>query len=837
MACTGVLWAQTAKPSFILNNNETGSTRSYVARNFISLKTNFRYTGIPGHSFIAKIDATLAFTIVSIPNPAPGDISGSQQDGTYTPGGSFGSDPIQQIQGLPTVIQKTIGSVVVNETSYTYPVLWFKTVPVTNNLNGEYRWMDITTNPTTLKKYNFQGTGTEYKLTRDKLRTYNFNPAMDLTYDNVSKEVLLKKSNLAQATIIGVWGAKDEFKTDKFMFAVKGRLNDSVLFSKKSLAHIDVNKSDLAYGSQTTRNFLYRTGTVEGADTNKYHERSLRIGTFYKANKPNNTVWGEPQKAIIALGSKFDTTVVKNITKFNSQWTNMDGFKGFTPELLVFDRQLSALECSKFETYLAIKYGLTLDKSYISANGSVVWNYATDTTYNNRITGYGREDAMGLNQKMATTSYEETPYFSELLQNDSYDSSNSYNLSSRNRLLVMGCQPGNILDNGKYVIFGDNKDSIKTTNGLIAGFTAAMSRKWLVCTNLYQSPETDKVLNSVNTGLSIINKSNFKSDIFKVGSMSIASVVTTDTLKGKDGYFAWTVEQEYGPITIKFGTNLAVLTSNSHDYGYKIAIDGQVHSIQKGIENAYSLFNVEKGQRLEIEKNGRVMSLRVNGIRNKNTEFLIDSTDYQKTNYGALSIGSNAFDIKLTDFRHGGFVDTGNKVELSYINQRASAFANYKIGKTYLIVDRLNGIIDTIPCDEVDESRSKIIFNNVFWDTDRNGRDAFTFGYISSGPLLVKKSGEPEQTPEPDIKGVNDIRIYYNDINDLSTVTVKVKTEKPSPVIILTYDVSGRRIERQDLPESKEVQFTEIKLPGTGLYIVKVITNKMEYSQKVISKK
>ena len=829
-------WAQTSKPNFILETNETGTTRNYVARNYIVLKSGFSYTATGTINFSALIDTTLTFTITSIPNPIPGDTTNHSGDETYTPGGSFSNDVTEVPSGLATRSSVSGES---NDTSYIYPVLWLKTVPVTNNLNGAYKWKDVTTNHTPVLKYSVQGAGhgTEYIVTRDKVQTYNFNPAIDLSYEDISKELLIRKSNLAQATIIGVWGPKADYKKDRFLFSVNGRKNESVLFTKNYVVQADSTKTDLIFGNSTTRNFLCQSNGID-SDTSKFKEKSLRVGTYYKANKPDLSMWGEPQKAVISLGYKFNAANVNNTSVFNAQWQDSSEFKGYTPELLVFDRQLSPLDCRKYESYLAIKYGITLDTSYFSAQGNIIWEY--DATYKNRITGYGREDALGLNQKTATTSYEETPFYSNQTLYDSFEANNSYGLPSSNRLLVMGCQPGNTMDDGKYVIFGDNNLSIANADSIAQGFTGTMSRKWLVCTNQILE-NNDTILSWENTGLAITRKNTFKCNIKSTPNTS-ASIVTEEPLKAKDGYFTWTVEQEYGPVIVKFGKDTAGLTPESHDYGYKISEKGDVFSIQKGIVNTNCLFTVEKGQRLEVEKNGRVMYLRVDGVRYKNTEFVIDSTKNELSYYGAISIGSNSSSVQLTDFRHGGFVDTGHKVELSYLPQRASAFANYRERRTSLIIDRsgngnFSGDVDSYSCDEVDERRSKIIFNNIFWDTDMNGKDAFTFGTTDSPVLRSAKIDISEETPEPEKKECKDnVQIYYKNINDLSTVTVKVEMEEPSKATIMVYDLLGKRLEMRVMSENSNVRYTDVRLPGVGIYIIKVTTRNMQYSQEVISK-
>ena len=257
---------------------------------------------------------------------------------------------------------------------------------------------------------------------------------------------------------------------------------------------------------------------------------------------------------------------------------------------------------------------------------------------------------------MATTSYQEAPYYSDSY--DSYLTNNANNLSASNRLLVMGCQAENPLNNGQYVLFGDDNSPITAINSSLAGYIT-MQRKWLV---------------NANT------------------------------------------------------------TSN-------------------------------------------------------------------------------------------------NWVELSYFDSLATGFANHKTD-TYLIIDR-SGTgnftnMEYLLGNGTDVTRSKILFSNIIW----SGKDVFTFGYKK--PNLVKRdpnSNDPESTDEK-----SSLLIYYKDMRDISMVTVKLKLIKPSASTVLMYDMMGRLIYKTDLPSSAEVQLLDIKLPTTGVYIVKAITPKGELSAKVISK-
>ncbi|MDP4272408.1 MAG: hypothetical protein Q8909_20145, partial [Bacteroidota bacterium] len=720
------------------------------------LKPGFTYNASSSATFRAWINTSLVIPVTTISNPKPGDTTGSSTDGTYQPGGSFGNDPLTGINGMTSndQLQNSSGGTQATAyfTTYAFPIAWFKTVPATNNLNGYYIWKDVTGNNAKMLKYSSLGAGhgDEYQVKRDTMRTYNFNPAMYLPAENLTKEILISKSNLSQSTVIGVWGSKEDLDKNNFVFAINGRRNEGIVFSKQWVAEGDASKSMLVYGSDTLRSLVYNSrANVLEENPNRFHERSLRVASYYRSNKPDNSLWGETQQADITLGGKYNSTNVNNTSTYPDSIYQKNVFKGYSPELLVFNHQLKPAECNKYETYLAIKYGISLDKSYIAPNGQIIWDYDTNKkrsgkNYNNRITGFGREDAIGLYQKVSTTSYEEAPYYSNQTTYDTFDGNNSYNPSSRYRLLVMGYQQGNTPCNGSYILFGDNNDSLRFVSSATTGVTNQLNRQWLLTTNQSSFPATNKTLHwNSNSSLSIA--SDYKTNIFKKGSLTTLSAVTLDTLQGRDGYFAWTVEQEYGPVIAKFGTNQASLVSGSYDYGYKIDSIGRVFPIIQGQVGSV-LFNIEKVQRIEIEKNEQIIYLRVNGVRYKNTEISILAADYAKTYYGAISIGSNPYDVQLTNFRHGGFVDTGSRIELSYF--RIPQLAAYVNGQTNLIIDRTgNGNFgttsDVYACDEIDTLRAKIIFNNVFWDTDGNGRDAFTFGYKTALISHVKSFDIP----------------------------------------------------------------------------------------------
>jgi len=78
-------------------------------------------------------------------------------------------------------------------------------------------------------------------------------------------------------------------------------------------------------------------------------------------------------------------------------------FTGDLAEILVFDGELNQESVLKVESYLAIKYGITLHKSdYITSRGDSVWNYDEYTDFHHAVAGIGKDSLFELYQKQSS---------------------------------------------------------------------------------------------------------------------------------------------------------------------------------------------------------------------------------------------------------------------------------------------------------------------------------------------------------------------------------------------------------------------------------------------------
>lgn len=117
-------------------------------------------------------------------------------------------------------------------------------------------------------------------------------------------------------------------------------------------------------------------------------------------------------------------------------------------ELIVYSSVLSAADKNKVETYLAIKYGHTLDNTgggtagdYTSAKYTNVWDADNNSSYHNNVIGIAREDLQELNQKQSHTRFDTTRIYLNTLA-----SSNALNAGGFNdfSFIMIGENQGNM---------------------------------------------------------------------------------------------------------------------------------------------------------------------------------------------------------------------------------------------------------------------------------------------------------------------------------------------------------------------------------------------------------
>ena len=119
---------------------------------------------------------------------------------------------------------------------------------------------------------------------------------------------------------------------------------------------------------------------------------------------------------------------------------------------------------TKVETYLALKYGISLEQNYLNARGKTVWNWDNDKRFSNNIAGIGRDDQSSLFQKQSTSC-----------------TSSEQLVIGVNKIVNANAENTGQVNDGDYLIWGDNGEEFVASNSFAAANEILLSeKKWLM---------------------------------------------------------------------------------------------------------------------------------------------------------------------------------------------------------------------------------------------------------------------------------------------------------------------------------------------------------------------
>lgn len=615
--------------------------------------------------------------------------------------------------------------------------LWHIATATTNNTDSSYVWRDYSGDST-----RFISIENDHLIVKpqSEMQSFNFHPA--LHFDSISGKSLLQHTNLAQTTLIGVF-APDSVRIRQGnenpieFYRVFGRLDEKISLFTDSV--YDLSRGNLSH-KYIEDNYA------------SFNETALRTITYERSNVPNHSVWGEPDSSSLFL--------------------NAIGrpFTGYSPEMIVYGRMLSQLERRKVETYLAMKYGITLWCSYISPDDHLIWDN-NDSAYHHRVTAIAKYSDSSLSQMLSTTSYEELPRNSVFSQNDAFYKRSTFNKPSSHRLLALGHEYGYSLPNNTYMIWGDNDDSLslETEEGSL---WHVMNRKWKLNSNMPSGTTTPTSFTSTN-----IDVTRYRDGLYSISradSSSTASTVVFSPSTTNDLHYSFICPKDYTSFDI-YVRRTANMNRNS--YGYRFESGGSIRKIIANSLSSTTVFNNARGHRIDIYKKGQNLYLQIDGEggfdnmialpnnfvprpfgmdtlividpdfpfnpndEGAGTNAVNDDTDDQEriipgsgliqlNNYSGFVKVDPGASFHLNSFRVDGFSNTGNQLELSY--EIANGLKGYRKNRSILLVNDTTDFSDPddveqrIACTDFDVYRQKLMFHNVFFKKDSTSY--FTFG-------------------------------------------------------------------------------------------------------------
>ncbi|UQD57286.1 LamG-like jellyroll fold domain-containing protein [Flavobacterium sp. K5-23] len=209
-----------------------------------------------------------------------------------------------------------------------------------------------------------------------------------------------------------------------------------------------------------------------------------------------------------------DTSITPNIfkgTPYNigkniNSGTTYGNLNGRVAELISYASRVLPENRPKIETYLAIKYGITLglngtSTNYIDSGGKIIWESGANTGYNFNIAGIGKDIGSDLNQKQSKSSNDPNAVTIGLGVIATTNNANINEFKKDRDFLVWGS------DNGTFIEAGSNTIIIST--GLTT-VTTRINKKWKI---VETKTDVDVDVENVFVGIPVTAFSTFTKDV------------------------------------------------------------------------------------------------------------------------------------------------------------------------------------------------------------------------------------------------------------------------------------------------------------------------------------
>ncbi|MFK7848676.1 MAG: T9SS type A sorting domain-containing protein [Rhodothermales bacterium] len=188
---------------------------------------------------------------------------------------------------------------------------------------------------------------------------------------------------------------------------------------------------------------------------------SNRLQTAWTETAGQEYIWSfeyesaTPEQTIYRDGASIATDATVASFNFSSSYEFqiaselIDGayYDGEIAEVIVYPAFITDTEQDRIESYLAIKYGVTLSHDYLASDATTLWDATTNATYHNDVIGIGRDDVSALYQKQSGASIVTAALGTLAADN----ASNANTISTDLTFLVMGHNAGALTESAVTV--------------------------------------------------------------------------------------------------------------------------------------------------------------------------------------------------------------------------------------------------------------------------------------------------------------------------------------------------------------------------------------------------
>jgi hypothetical protein len=311
---------------------------------------------------------------------------------------------------------------------------------------------------------------------------------------------------------------------------------------------------------------------------------NTRFSTSITVNSPQT--WSLTDTGGSGAATVYETTapIMSYSSKmFNSSWTTGATYTigdditggnrltGLLNEVIYYDTNLSAANRARIDSYLAIKYGISINNGtgadYVSTSGINYWDHIPNSGFNHDIFGIGRDDNTALNQKISKSENANT-FLTIALDKDFTTPNNSTTRTS-------------VFNNDlSYLMLGNNNDNLTVSSTALTGIHSnfyRINRIWkaqdtggVPCVNLQFDTSSLSATATQNWYVVVASDVNFTSNLdYKKINIGGNAVVNLDLIDNA-GSFITLARIDTNDITDDSSPDgvIGIQTINPKDYSY-----------------------------------------------------------------------------------------------------------------------------------------------------------------------------------------------------------------------------------------------------------------------------
>ena len=573
--------------------------------------------------------------------------------------------------------------------------------------------------------------------------------------------------------------------------------NTSAVISEKERIVIDRNKLKptftmfLVYKSteQEERALLkYSVGNQNILITNQKVKNSS--GIEYSKYKSNQGVLLEYSANLIAI--KNSNLCALSFAENKKEKTNIF-------EFIFYPRTLNPTEKLKIESYLSIKYGISLvgEKNYLNSSNAKIWNKENNKGFNHNITGIARDDKSDLFQKESENSIKNGLYIGF----GAYDSINKYNAKyfENDSYLLWG-------DNGKNSSINFDKTKDEPINKMDRLWkiqkTNPISRKKLCSFILFdksvffQNKEKNESNNSnIKTLWLLVSPNNSETFNYSEAVYYPSKIISNDLLLFEN--ITWgNADKNSDNFTFVEAPNLfmtqELLDSNcaqSQSAKIKLKIIGGKAPFLLKIEQNGMITNLEKSNRdFEIE-----------ALEATNYNFTLTDSNKQICTQNITTESTDGLNINVA---HNWYLNANSEVEV-VTSLKTTDFKNIKISWLK------DGVV--ISTDKTLKAYEQGSYS-LFVKNDK--------GCSKNIPFNI--SNPTTNNPE--------IQLYPNPVKSGEPFTLRFDLKQTSDIQIEIYNINGELLKHQNINKISSFIYSDtLQVSGNYLVVVTTETSSMTY--------